>query len=100
MFKITRWPNISASRKNNDKNVVVEFGGNDEELVRKPKKLKGQKSAKSGKKLLKSGNLPKFDVKKAGSNFLTSDAMTAFNHLWLAFTKAPILEYFDPEYHI
>ena len=63
-------------------------------------KLKFQKSAKSRQKLSKSGNLPNFDVKENGPSFLTPDARTTFNHLWLAFTKALIFQHFDPEYHI
>ena len=35
-----------------------------------------------------------------GPKFLTTDASTAFNRLWLAFTEAPILRHFDPECHI
>ena len=34
------------------------------------------------------------------SNFLTPDVKKAFNHLRLAFIKAPILQHFDPESHI
>ena len=34
------------------------------------------------------------------SNLLTSNAKKAFNHLKLAFIKAPILQYFDLESHI
>ena len=52
---------------------------------------------KLGKKLSKSGNLTNFDTTEAGSKFLTPNARTTFNHLWLAFTKAPIFQYFDPE---
>ena len=37
---------------------------------------------------------------KAKPKFLTFDAKTAFNRLWLAFTEAPILQFFDLEYHI
>ena len=33
-------------------------------------------------------------------NFLTPDAKKAFNHLRLAFIKAPILRHFDPKSHI
>ena len=33
-------------------------------------------------------------------NFLTPDAKKTFNHLWLAFIKAPILQHFDLESHI
>ena len=60
------------------------------EIAKKSRKLKGQKSAKS-KKPSKSGNLPNFDAKKAGPSFLTPGAREAFNRLWLAFTKPPIL---------
>ena len=67
----------------------------------KIKKLsKSQKSAKSRKKLLKSGNLPNFDTKKKGLNFLTLNIKMAFNYLWLVFTKALILWYFDLKCHI
>ena len=65
--------------------MVVRFCSNDKKLVKKPRKSKGQKlaksqkSAKSGKKLSKSGNLPKFDAKKAGPTFLISNARTTFN---------------------
>ena len=69
-------------------------------------KLKGEKtskswnSAKSGKKLSKSGNSTNFDAMEDGPKFLTPDARTAFNRLRLAFTEAPILRHFDPECHI
>ena len=61
---------------------------------------KSQKLAKSRKESLKSGNLPNFDIKENGPSFLTPDIKTAFNHLWLAFTKALILWHFDLECHI
>ena len=60
---------------------------------------KGKKSAKS-KKLSKSGNSLNFDAKKTVLRFVTSKARAAFNYLWLALTKAPILQYFDPKYYI
>ena len=34
------------------------------------------------------------------SNFLTPNAKKTFNYLWLAFIKAPILQYFDFKSHI
>ena len=64
------------------------------------KLFKSQKSAKSKKELSKSGNLSNFDTKKNKPSFLTPDTRIAFNCLWLAFTKAPILCHFDPECHI
>ena len=89
------------------------------EIAKKSGKLKGQKTPKSqklakswklsksekskgkkSKKPPKSGNSPNFDAKDTGPNFLTPEARSAFNRLRLAFTKAPILWYFDPECHI
>ena len=65
------------------------------------KKLsESQKSAKLGKKLLKSKNSLKFDVKKNKPSVFTSNVKMAFNHLWLTFTKAPIFWHFDLECHI
>ena len=76
------------------------------EIIKKLRKLKSQnlfqpqklsKSEKLRKKnLTKSKNLSKswnslnFGVTEAGHSFLILDARIAFNHLWLAFTKAPI----------
>ena len=65
----------------------------------KSENLKGKKLAKF-KKPSESRNLPNFDAKKAGLSFLTPKARSAFNGLRLAFTKAPILQHFDPECHI
>ena len=56
----------------------------------KSRNSKGKKSAKF-KKPSKSRNLPKFNTKKASPSFLTSKARVAFNRLYLAFIKAPIL---------
>ena len=55
------------------------------------KTSKSQNLAKSGKKLSKSGNLTNFNTMEDKPKFLTPNARTAFNCLWLAFTKAPIL---------
>ena len=59
-----------------------------------------EKLSKSGKKLLKCGNLTNFGTIEARPKFLTPNAKTTFNCLWLAFTEAPILQYFDLEYQI
>ena len=93
--------------------VVDEVGsieGSDESIEKYEKLLKTRKLSKSGnskgkksakvKKPSKSRNSPNFDAIKAGPSFLTPKARLAFNRLWLAFTKAPILWHFDPEYHI
>ena len=84
----------------------------DVEIVKKSRKSKGQKMSKSqklaksqklsksGKNSSKSGNLPNFGTTETGPSFLTLKAKLAFNRLWLAFIKAPILWHFDPKYHI
>ena len=56
--------------------------------------------AKLRKKLLKSKNLTNFDAAEVGSKFLTPDARTALNCLWLAFIEALILQHFDLKCHI
>ena len=92
---------------NEDGNVGGGDGSNDGSKRVEPKtgkssksrNSKGKKSAKS-KKLSKSGNSPNFDATEAGSSFLTPEAKSAFNRLWLAFTEAPILWHFDSECHI
>ena len=94
-----------ASGRNEDDGEVDRFGGGVEH-AKKSGKSKGQKtsksrkSTKSGKNSSKSGNSPNFGATESGPSFLTSEARSAFNRLWLAFTKAPILRHFDPECHI
>ena len=101
--------NRPISEKNDNNSEVNRFGigGNGVEHAKKSGKLKSQKLSKSqrlsksgkskskklakSKKLLKSGNLPNFGTTEARPSFLTLDARTVFNRLWLAFTKAPIL---------
>ena len=88
-----------ASGRNDGDGEVDEFGvsGNGVEHAKKSGKSKGEKtsksrnSAKSGKKLSKSGNSTNFDATEDRPKFLTPNARTAFNRLWLAFTKALIL---------
>ena len=106
MLKTTGSPDMSGSEVGNGDSEVAIFGdGGGGELAKKSEKLsksgnsKGKKLAKS-KKPSKSGNSPNFDAKEVGLSFLTPKARAAFNRLRLAFTKAPILRYFDPEYHI
>ena len=108
-----------ASGRNDGDVKVNRFGGDSVKHAKKSEKSKGQKKSKSqksakpqklsksrkskgkkSKKPPKSGNLPNFDAKNSGPNFLTLKTRSAFNHLRLAFTKAPILWYFDPKYHI
>ena len=64
------------------------------------KMSKSWNSAKLRKKLSKSGNSTNFNAIDTGPKFLTPDARTTFNCLWLAFIEALILWYFDPKYYI
>ena len=108
MLKTTRSLVVSGPEVGNTNGKVVGFGvrGGGKELTKKSEKSwkrlklsklgnsKSQNLAKS-KKLSKSENLPDFDAKKADPSFLTPKARAAFYRLWLAFTEAPILWYFD-----
>ena len=85
MLSTTRSSVASALRV--DDNEVIDGGGavGQSDMLRK--------SAKS-KRRTKSGN------NSEEPKFLTSKAKEAFNCLRQAFTKAPILWHFDPEYLI
>ena len=86
-----------ASGRNDGDGEVDGFGGDGVEHAKKSGKSKGQKMpkfrklSKSGKNSSKSGNSPNSGATETGPSFLTPEARSAFNHLWLAFTKAPIL---------
>ena len=113
MLKTTGSPDVSKPEVKNSNGKVVGYGvsGGGKKLAKKSGKLSkrlklfqsknsiGKKLAKS-KKPSKSGNLPNFNVKEAGSSFLISKAKAVFNRLRLAFTKAPIFWHFNSEYHI
>ena len=119
MLKTTAPPNKLALEKIGDGEGGDGIDGGGVEIAKKSGKSKGQETSKSRKsaksqKLSKSGiskgekpkkssksrNSPNFDAKDSGPSFLTPEARSAFNHLWLAFTEAPILRHFDPECHI
>ena len=95
-----------ASGRNDGDSEIDRFGGDGVEPAKKSQKSKGQKTSKSqksskpGKNSSKSGNLRNFGNTEFGPSFLTPKARSAFNRLWLAFTKAPIFWHFDPECHI
>ena len=72
------------------KHVEPKTGRSESQKSSKSGNSEGKKSAKS-KKPSKSGNSPNFNAKKAGQSVLNAKAMSAFNRLRLAFTKAPIL---------
>ena len=95
-----------VSKSNDGNGKINGFGGDGVEYTKNSGKSKGQKTSKSwksaklGKNLSKSGNSPNFGVTEFGQSFLTSKARSTFNRLWLAFSKAPILQHFYPECHI
>ena len=90
--------NRLAFEKNNDNNKINRFsiGNNNMEYAKKSRKLKSKKLfksqylAKSRKMLSKKKNLPNFNTKKAGLNFLIFNTKIIFNYLWLVFTKTLI----------
>ena len=90
----------------NDSDSKVNGFGCDVEHTKKLGKSKdqktsqSQKSAKSGKISSKIRNPPNFGAIESEPSFLTPETRSAFNCLWLAFTKAPILQHFDLECHI
>ena len=83
------------SRKTSKSRKLFKSGKSKSEKMSKSRNL-----AKSGKKSSKSGNSTNSNAMEDGPKFLTPDTRTAFNRLQLAFTEAPILWHFDPEYHI
>ena len=97
--------NKLAFKRNNSNSEVYRFGvgrNNIKHAKKSEKSFKSRKSksekifkswnlAKLRKKLLKSGNSTNFDNMKTRPKFLTLNAKIAFNSLWLAFIKAPIL---------
>ena len=80
-----------AFRAGNDE-VVGGGGGRADETVVDSSTSKNEKSRKSTR-------VPNIGA-TGEPNFLTPDAKKAFNHLRLAFIKAPILRHFDSENHI
>ena len=91
MIKITRLLNLSAFGKNKNNNKVIKFNidSNIIEFTKKLRKLEDSKIFKS-KKLSKSENLAKINIKKPELSFLILDAKIVFNYLWLIFIKIPI----------
>ena len=106
ILKTTELPNKLAFGGNDSNDVVIRFGSDGKEPIKKSEKSKSQKMsksqklAKSGKNCQKSGNLPKFDAKEVGPSFLILDARMDFKCLRLTFTKAPILWHFDLKCYI
>ena len=83
--KLFKLENLSKSGQSKSEKL-----SKSQKLSKTRKLSKSQKSAKSEKKLSKNGNLFNFDAKENGPSFLTPNTRTAFNYLWLAFTKALI----------
>ena len=87
ILKTTRPSNLAPRQRANDDDVVGGGGkADDRNLSKKPKNAKSriQTHIEAMEEL----------------TFLTSCAKDAFNQLRQAFTEAPILRYFDSEYHI
>ena len=61
-------------------------GRSESQKLAKSRKLSNSKKSKSEKlkKLSKNRNFSNFEITEAKSSFLTLDARTAFNHLWLS----------------
>ncbi len=106
MLRTTSNNNLGAQATENNKNQDVSasasrgrVGRNFENLLTAAKlaKSKKSKSTKSKKLDLTKGNFAKIN---SGTDFLTPKAKKAFTHQWKAFTEAPILRHFNPEYHI
>ena len=77
-----------------------ELGANDNEVVGGGGKVDGRNLSKS-KKLKNAKSIIQTRVRAIREPiFLTSGTKKAFNQLRQAFTKAPILQHFNPEYHI
>ena len=88
---------LLKTTRSSDKLTLKTFGTNDNKVV-------GGGSGRANETVVnlsknnKSRNLsciPNIGATKK-LNFLTPNAKKAFNYLWLAFIKAPILEHFDP----
>ena len=94
ILKTTRSSDKSATRafRAGNNEVVVGGGGRANKTVVDSSKSKNKKSRKSTY-VLNIGATRE-------PNFLTPNAKKAFNHLRLAFIKAPILRYFDSKNHI
>ena len=110
MLKTTVSSQVLVANKVLDANEFGRIEGDNESIEKcgklsktrklsKSRNLKGKKLAKS-KKLSKSGNLPNFDITEASPSFLTPKARATFNHIRLAFIKAPILWHSDSKCHI
>ena len=89
----------NVANSDESKCVKPETEKSKSQKLAKSRKLSKSKSEKS-KKPSKSKNSSNFNATEAGPSLLTPNARTAFNRLWLAFIKALILCYFDPDCHI
>ena len=83
MLKTIRLPNMWEPQLRNDISEIDRFidDCSAKELVKKSGKLSMFWKMPKSKKLSKSRNLPKFDIKKAGSSFLNPGTREAFDYL-------------------
>ena len=91
LLKIIELSNLVLKVFRADENKIVIIGGS-----RANRMVVNSSKNKKSKKLTRVPN-----IKVTGKlNFLISSTKKVFNHLWLAFIKAPILQHFDLENHI
>ena len=94
MLKTAGLFDMSKPEIKNGNNKVDRYSvnGSNKKLAKKLGKLfMFRKLSKSRKKWLKYENSLNFEAIESEESYLTSDARTAFNHIWQTFIKAPIL---------
>ena len=92
-------PFTSMLKTTGSLDLALRLGANDNEVVGSGSKADDRNLSKSKKlKNVKFGKQTRIRATEE-STFLTSGTREAFNQLKQAFTKAPILQYFDPECH-
>ncbi len=92
----------TENKKNQDTPTSVDSGGVDRNFENLSTASKSAKSKKSKLTKSKKSDLPKVNFAKvnSGTDFIPPKAKKAFIHLWKAFTKTPILRYYNPKCHI
>ena len=85
-----------------DENAVGESDGYGTNLSNSSASIKSTRAGylTSGGAKIGGGNIKKSVKAARVFDYLTPAAKKAFNHLWHAFTKALIFQYFDPKWHI
>ncbi len=101
MLKTTSVVSPTGNPEQGGQRIQVETQGEKEPVQKSHKGQKGQKMAKS-KKSIRAEKAEASRAKNLGQSgsFLDSEARKAFTKLRQVFVEAPILNHFDPEYHI